>query len=277
MPSYESATVRVHGLDLHYLTAGTGPAVLLLHGWPTSSFLWRHTLAPLAAKNRVIALDLPGFGRSDKPLDASYGFRFHERMLEGFLDAVGAPDVGLAVHDLGGPIGLYWALRHQPRVRRLALLNTLVYPRPSWAVVAFVAASHVPFVRDFLVSPGGLEWAVKYGLHDPSYATPEVIRAVQEPFESEEAKKVLIKSAHSLHVTGMIEIAKRLPSFDKPVRIIYGSGDRILPDVARTMNHVQKDLPQAETTVLDRCGHFLQEERGEEIGTLLAAFFGKDS
>lgn len=274
MPTYESATVRVHGLDLHYLTAGSGPAVLLLHGWPTSSFLWRKTIAPIAAGNRVLALDLPGFGRSDKPLDASYSFRFHERMLEGFLDAVGAPDVGLVVHDLGGPIGLYWGLRHQARVRRLALLNTVVYPRPSWAVVAFVAAARIPLVRSLLASPEGLAWAMRVGLSDPSHATPEVIRAVQEPFESMEAREVLLKSAHSLHISGMIEIAKRLPSFDKPVRILYGREDRILPDVARTMARVARDLPQAETTVLDGCGHFLQEERGEEIGRLLAEFLG---
>lgn len=66
---YESATVRVDGLTLHYLTAGTGPAVLLLHGWPTSALLWCSVIGPIARTNRVFALDLPGFGRSDKPLN----------------------------------------------------------------------------------------------------------------------------------------------------------------------------------------------------------------
>lgn len=275
MTTPESATVRVHDLDLHYLVAGEGPTVLLLHGWPTSSFLWRRTMPAIARTNRVIALDLPGFGKSSKPVDASYSFRFHERMLTGFLDAVGAPDIGLAVHDLGGPIGLYWALRHQDRVRRLALLNTVVYARPSWAVVAFVAAARIPFLNTALASPRGLEWALRYGLSDPSHATPDVVRAVQEPFESMDARRVLLKSAYSLHFSGMIEVEKRIPSFDKPVRIVYGSGDRILPDVARTMARVARELPQAKTTVLDRCGHFLQEERGEEIGELLGEFFAE--
>ncbi len=67
-------------------------------------------MPPIAAANRVVALDLPGFGGSSKPLDASYDFGFFGRALEGFLDALGIERLGLAVHDLGGPVGLYWAL-----------------------------------------------------------------------------------------------------------------------------------------------------------------------
>ena len=66
--------VEVDGTRLHYLDAGSGDTVLLLHGWPTSSFLWRGVIGPIAERNRTIALDLPGFGKSDKPLDASYSF-----------------------------------------------------------------------------------------------------------------------------------------------------------------------------------------------------------
>lgn len=270
---YASATVVVDGLNLHYLTAGAGPTVLLLHGWPTSSFLWRNTLAPLARHHRVLALDLPGFGRSDKPADASYSFRFYDRVLEGFLDAVGAKDVGLAVHDLGGPIGLYWAVHHVDRVRALALLNTVVYPEVSAAVAAFVAASYVPGLRDALVSPWGLALALRIGLADKSHATEEVVRAVQAPFATREARAALLKTAHSLHPSGLKEIARRLPSYRGPVRILYGSEDRILPDVAKTMARVARDLPQAVTTRLEGCGHFLQEERGPVIGELLADFF----
>lgn len=273
--SHDSAYVRVEEQNLHYLVAGEGPPLLLLHGWPTSSFLWRHTLAPLARAHRVFALDLPGFGRSDKPRSASYSFRFYERALEGFLDALELADVGLAVHDLGGPVGLYWALRHQQRVRKLALLNTLVYPQPSWAVVAFVAASYLPGLRSLLVSPRGLRWAMELGVADRSRLTEEAILGVQAPFRDASARAALLKTAHSLHPAGMKEIAERLPTYRGPVRIIYGAKDRILPDVAKTMAHVQRDLPQAQLTRLADCGHFLQEERGEEIGELLAEFFAE--
>ena len=156
----------VDGLRLHYRDAGDGDPVLLLHGWPTSSFLWRNVMPSIAAGKRVIALDMPGFGRSDKPLDVSYSFRYFERVLDGFLAELGIGKLGLAVHDLGGPIGLYWASRNPARVDRLALLNTLVYPQMSWAVVAFVVASRLPGLRGLLSSPIGLRTTMRIGVHD---------------------------------------------------------------------------------------------------------------
>jgi haloalkane dehalogenase len=267
------ADVEVDGLRLHYVEEGKGQPVLLLHGWPTSSYLWRGILGPLGRTNRAIALDLPGFGRSDKPLDASYSFRFYERAVTGFLDEIGVDRVGLAIHDVGGPVGLYWASQHPERLTRLALLNTLVYARPSLAVIAFVVAARLPGLRSLLTSPAGIRRAMRFGVRDKSRMTDEVISAYQEPFASEEAQRVLQRSGTSLHPAGFREIERWLPTIGVPVRIIYGKRDRILPDVARTMRRVQRDVGGAETTVLEDCGHFIQEERPEEIGELLSAFF----
>ena len=88
----------------------------------------------------MVALDLPGFGASDKPLDVQYDFDLFERTLDGFLAALGIDEVGLAVHDLGGPVGVHWAVHRPERVTKLALLNTLVYPEFSEAVMAFIKA-----------------------------------------------------------------------------------------------------------------------------------------
>ncbi len=265
----------VDGIRLHYLTAGTGDPVLLLHGWPTSSFLWRNVIGAIAAEHRAIALDLPGFGRSDKPLDAPYSFRFYSRMIDGFLSAVGVDATSLVVHDLGGPIGLYWACHHPERVQQLALLNTIVYPDPSWAVILFVAACRIPGVRALLVSPWGLRAAMRIGMSDPGRLTEDAVRGVQAPFESWDARYALLKAGCGLSPKGFTEIARLLPSLQVPVRIIYGERDRILPDVARTMRRVARDLPQAEVTAIPDCGHFLQEERPDEVGRLLADFLGE--
>jgi haloalkane dehalogenase len=269
----EGRYVEVEGLRLHYVEEGKGEPVLLLHGWPTSSYLWRGILGPLGRTNRAIALDLPGFGRSDKPLDASYSFRFYERAVTGFLDEIGVERVGLAVHDVGGPVGLYWASQHPERLTRLALLNTLVYARPSLAVIAFVAAARVPGVRGLLTSPAGIRRAIRFGVRDKSRLSEETIRAYQEPLASKQAQRVLQRSGTSLAVGGFREIERWLPTIEVPVRIVYGKRDRILPDVARTMRRVQRDVGGAEVTVLEDCGHFIQEERPEEIGALLSAFF----
>ena len=268
-----SAMVELDGMRLHYRELGAGPPVLLLHGWPTSSFLWRNVMPAIAEHNRVIALDLPGFGESSKPLDASYSFGFHRRALDGFADALGVEELSIAVHDLGGPIGLHWVVRNPKRIRKLALLNTLVYPRMSWAVVVFVAACRTPGVRSALASPSGLRFAMRFGLADKSNATDEMLAGVLAPFQTNDARKALLKTAYGLQPGGFKEIADKLPSLDVPVRLIYGEKDRILPDVAKTMRNVKRDIPHAELTALPGCGHFLQEEQPQRVGELLAEFF----
>lgn len=267
----EDQVVTVNGVQLHAREAGEGPPVLLLHGWPTSSFLYRGIIPHLAPHRRVIALDLPGFGASDKPLDASYSFRFYREMIDGYLAARGVDRCGLGVHDLGGPVGLYWMTQQPERVDSLVLLNTLVYPDFSWAVVAFMAALRLPGVRGALVSPWGLSKAMRVGMHTAPSA--EVVAGVQAPFKDTAARKALIKSIGNLHPDGFRAIAAGLPAYTGPLRVIYGTGDRILPDVAKTMARVQRDCPQAVVTALAECGHFLQEDRPAEVGTLLAAFY----
>jgi haloalkane dehalogenase len=255
------------------LEQGSGDPVLLLHGWPTSSYLWRNLLPVMAERNRVIAIDLPGYGRSDKPPDASYSFRYYDEILTGFLDSLGIEETGIAVHDLGGPVGLYWASQHPRRVSAVALLNTLVYTRLSAAAVAFLAGARIPLVRSGLVSPRGIAWAMRYGVKDKSKMTDETIAAYQEPFRTKADRRVLRRAAVGLHPAGLREIERWLPKIEVPVRIVYGGRDRILPDVERTMTKVARDVPaEVETTVLD-CGHFLQEERPEEIAGLLSQFF----
>lgn len=269
--------VEVDGLSVAYREVGEGPAVLLLHGWPTSSYLWRDVMPAIAAANRTIAIDLPGFGASDKPLDADYGFDFHAGVLDSALDALGVEEVAIGVHDLGGPIGLDWARRNPDRVTGLALLNTLVYPDFSEAVLAFVDACAKPETRRFLSSPEGLEAAMKLGLADPACLTEEVLAAVREPFAGEDARTALMDAGKGLESAGFERIAAWLPSIEVPVRVVYGAEDRILPEIAETMLRLAADVPQAEVTALRGYGHFLQEEAPGEIGTLLAEFFASAS
>jgi pimeloyl-ACP methyl ester carboxylesterase len=273
MPTAAVETVQVDGLTLAYRELGDGPPVLLLHGWPTSSYLWRDVMPAIALRNRVVAVDLPGFGESDKPGGARYDFDLFEQALDGFLAALGIEQLGLAVHDLGGPVGLHWTIRNPGRVTRLALLNTLVYPEFSEMVMNFLKACSTSPMREQITSPEGLEAAMRLGLADDSKLTDEVIAAVREPFESDGARTALADAGIGLRPEGFDEIARALPSLQIPVRIVYGAQDRILPDVAETMARVQKDVPHAVTTELPDCGHFLQEEQPERIGELLAEFF----
>ena len=259
-------------MKLHHREAGDGPAVVLLHGWPTSSFLWREVMKPIARDHRVIAPDLPGFGASPKPADAKYTFAFFEDALDELLDDLGVGETAIAGHDIGGPIALHWALWRPERVTKIALLNTLVYPELSDAALQFVRACTTPGLREQLTSDDGLAAAMRLGVADEAAITDEVVAGVTAPFQSDEDRLALANAGVGLELDVVASMQRELPSLRVPVRVLYGAQDRILPDIAETVARLRRDVPHAEVTALPHCGHFLQEEDPEQVGELLAAF-----
>ena len=274
-PNITSQYVQVDDFNLHYLTAGKGEVILLLHGFPTSAYLWRHIIEVVAEKYQVIALDLPGYGKSDKRLEDSFSFRYYNRTISKFLDQLGIAQVRLGVHDVGGPIGLFWMVQNMDRVNRLILFNTLVYPKFSWAVKLFGLATLIPGLRDWLTSPNGIKKAIQIGVYHKEKITPTMIKEYQSPFVDKHARKVLLKSVQRLSLKGFATIEQKLPQFKGPVQIIYGENDKILPKVGRTMELVKKDLPQAKLVSLPNCGHFLQEDAPEEISRVILTFMAE--
>ena len=176
------------------------------------------------------------------------------------------------MHDLGGPVGLYWALRHPGRVPKLIILNTLVYPETSWAVKLFLIAMKTPGLRDFIVSPKGIVGAMQFGVANKARLNREVLTPYTAPFESPAARKALIKAGGGLGVRGLAKIARELPAYQTSIRLIYGEKDRVLPDVAKTMARLKRDHPEAELTPLPNCGHFLQEDDPERVAQLISEF-----
>lgn len=270
-----SKYLTVNAIKLHYLEAGEKEVVLMLHGFPTSAYLWRNIMPEIAKTHRVIALDLPGYGKSEKPLSPSYSFNFYTKLLTEFLAQLNIQSVNLVVHDLGGPVGLHWAIRNQSAVKRLVFMNTLVYPNFSWAVIAFTLALKMPFLKDWVTSANGIVWAMRFGVQNKTRIAGELVANYQDPFKEKSARQALLKSASNMSINGFKEIVAKLPSFTIPVQVIYGENDRILPKVADTMQRIKKDLPQTEITALANCGHFLQEDEPEKISVLLSTFLNK--
>lgn len=264
--------VGAAGLTVGYREVGSGPAVLLLHGWPTSSLLWRDVMRPIADRRlRVVALDLPGFGSSDKPLDVRYSFDFFERVIDDFLDAIDIGPVAVVGHDLGGPIAVHWALRRPEKVTGLALLNTLLYPQFCPAVTEFVQALLTPGRREQLTSPEGLAEVVRQGLAERS-PPDQMLAGVLGPFRTDDDRRALANAGVGLSMSGFVEIERGLGTLRVPLRAIYGDRDRLLPDVAQTMARLHRDVSHARVTALAGCGHFLQEDQPDQVASLLAEF-----
>ena len=275
MTEPSSHYTEANNLRLHYLEAGEGDPILLIHGFPTSSHLYRNILPELAKTHRAIALDLPGYGLSDKPLDSKYDYEFYANTLSAFLDALGIGDTHLVVHDLGGPAGLYWAIQNPTRVNRIAILNTLVFPKVHWTVTAFLLALRTPGLRSFLTSPKGIVATMKLGVVLKDRMNREALTPYTAPFETTPARKALIKAGGGLGIGGLAKIAKKLPTLESPLRLIYGEKDRVLPDVANTMRRLQSLCPDAELTALPNAGHFLQEDAPERVAELISEFLNR--
>ncbi|MGB7337583.1 MAG: alpha/beta fold hydrolase [Phototrophicaceae bacterium] len=267
-----SATLEIQDLQVHYLTAGQGEPVLLVHGWPTSSYLWRDIIPILAKTHYVIALDLPGFGQSDKPTDIAYTYDFYASIFSGLLKYLNITSYNLVVHDLGGPLGLYWALASPNKVLRLALLNTLIYPDISWATRLFLWSTYLPYFKTRLASRGGIKAAMRLGVENQAQLTRDTIKVYQEAFQNEDDLRALLKSVQGVNTQGLKVIADRLSTFQNPVSLIYGEDDRILTDIAQTMNRLKRDIPHAQVNPIPNCGHFLQEDDPQRVGELLSTF-----
>jgi haloalkane dehalogenase len=266
-------TLDVDGLTVAYVDQGEGPPLLLLHGWPTSSFLYRDITAVLARNHRVVVPDLPGFGASSKPVDRQYSLALFASVLDALVDRLGLDDLGLVVHDLGGPIGVHWALHRPKRVSRLVILNTLLYPEFDPSVLEFFTTLMDENTRGKLVSDDGLREILRVGVSDPDSLSAEALEGIAAPFKTSDDRRALAAAGIGLNPDAFADIARLLPSLAIPVLGLYGTDDRILPDVAETFARVQRDIPHAEIEGLPGAGHFLQEEVPGVIATRLERFF----
>lgn len=273
MPIDSHRFLDVDELTVAYVDEGDGPPLLLLHGWPTSSYLYRAITPVLAKDHRVVVPDLPGFGLSSKPTDRPYTFEFFGSVLDAIVDRLGLDELGLVVHDLGGSLGVHWALHRPERVSRLAVLNTLLYPEFHPSVIEFVVRLLDESTRADAVSDDGLVEIFRSGVSNPDALPHEVLDAVVSPFRTTDDRNALAAAAVGLHPDGFAAIARLLPQLTIPVLGVYGTDDRVLPDVAATFARLQRDVPHAEITGLPGAGHFLQEDVPSEVAARLATFF----
>jgi len=264
---------QVDGLRLAHVDEGDGAPVVFWHGEPTWGFLWRKVApAVIDAGYRAILPDLPGFGRSDKPIDA--GWYSYDRMtaaaarLVEDLDLHGATFV---VHDWGGPIGLRVAVELARRVDRLVLMDTGLFTgdqpmSDNWHRFA-------DFVARVEELPVGL--LVRRACHtDPG---DEVAAAYDAPFPSEAAKagaRAFPAILPTHHDAPGAEAGRRtlaaLREDTRRVLMLWGEHDPVLP--VRAGEGLASALGRPAPRLIPDAGHFLQEDQGELVGELIAAW-----
>jgi haloalkane dehalogenase len=268
---FEPHYVEQDGLRMHYVDEGAGDPVLLLHGEPTWSFLYRKVILRLARVARVVAPDYLGFGRSDKPVERGwYTYDRHYESIERLVEALGLRAVTVVVHDWGGPIGLRLAVERPDRVARLVVLNTGVGagrpPSDEW--LRF---------RDFVrrvgteLRPGQL-----VRVSCISEISDEIVAGYDAPHPVPESKtgplmfpELVPTEADHPSAAKMLEVREALRSWDKPALVVFSDSDPIFsPRAGERFAALLPGAGPAET--LAGAGHFLQEDRGDELGERIA-------
>jgi haloalkane dehalogenase len=259
------------GAAVAHVEAGTGPAILMLHGNPTWSFLYRHLIRNLLADFRCVAPDYAGFGRSGAP--AGFGFtpREQARLIERWFLAQDLRDVLLMVHDWGGPIGLWLAARYPHRFAGLIIGNTWAWPvngdlHFEWFSRLFGGRLGAWAIRRYnlfveLSLPAGMrrrkvEKAVMDVYRLPF--TDPVRRLVTHVFPRE----ILGSRAFLLKVQDGLPALRHLDTL-----IVWGDRDPAFR--ARERHRFEKAFPKAETVALHGAGHFIQEDAPDEIASAI--------
>lgn len=278
---YEPRYREWHGLRLAHVDEGEGPPVVLLHGEPTWSFLYRKVMGPLLdAGYRCIVPDLPGFGRSDKPTDESwYSYENHTAAITSIFQVLDLQDVTLVMQDWGGPIGLRVATLELPeRVSRCVVLDTGVFTgeqRMSEEWLRF---------RDFVgrVQNTPVKRLIRSGCKTPP--PPEVLAAYEAPFPNAESKagvrifpQLVPLEPNTPGAREGRDITEALKKDKRPALLLWADSDLILP-LDPVGYGMQRLFPSAEElTVIEDAGHFLQEDQGVRIGELVVGWLAETS
>jgi haloalkane dehalogenase len=265
----------IDGLRMHYVDEGAGEPILLLHGEPTWSFLYRKMIPVLRARFRCVAPDYIGFGRSDKWTDVgAYSFARHFAFLERFVAALDLRGITVVVQDWGGPLGLRYAARHRDRVARLVILNTGLMTGEAAALSLGLVKWREYALRTPDLPIGAV---IRRSVVDRSSVSDAVVAAYDAPFPTPESKAgarafpaLIPTSPDAPGAAEMRETRAALASWDKPALVCFSDSDPVFPPaVGRALASL---IPQARFTLIGGAGHFLQEEKGPEIATEILAF-----
>jgi 2-hydroxymuconate-semialdehyde hydrolase len=255
---------RVSAGEIVYVDEGRGKPVVLLHGFPTHSYLWRNLIPFLASRMRVIAPDLLGYGASEKPNDGNLTVRAQATYVRELLDGLAIEEFAVVGHDLGGAIAQLLAL--EGGVGAMVLIDSVAFD--VWPIEGLRMLQEArpeqetpEFVQEVL------RLTFELGLGHVDRLTDEVLSAYREPFAGDEGARAFFQAARAIDGAGLADREEDLAALDIPVMLLWGEDDPYLPvEVADRLNEA---IPTSTLALLPGCSHFLPEDAPDTVGALV--------
>jgi len=279
---FDSHFVEVDGAQMHYIEQGEGEPILFIHGNPTSSYLWRNVIPWVDGQGRAIALDLVGFGQSEKIEDA-YTFQDHYAYVEGFIEEMGLENVTLVVHDWGSALGLYYAANHSDTVAAVAFMEAITppaFPMPSLEAMGPFA----DLFRAFRDPEQGRELNIAQNYFIEQLIPQAVLRplsdaemdAYRAPFLEPSDREPIYVWPNEIPIAGeparnvaVVEaIGQWLATSDQPKLVLYASPGALTPPEAAAW--MAENFNNTQTRFIGNGLHYIQEDQPEAIGRNLA-------
>jgi len=277
--------VKVNDINIFYREAGdvNKPTILLLHGYPTSSHMFRNLITDLSVSYHVLAPDYPGFGRSDQPLikDFDYTFDNMALLVEGFLNELKVEKYSIYLMDYGAPIGFRIAAKYPERIESLIIQNGNAYDeglKDFWIPIK-------KYWNDYTVengkalegfhSPDGLKWQYTHGVQDSTKISPDNWSIDLQHLTREENNEIQLAMFYDYRTNVPLypEWQQYFREHQPPTLIVWGKNDYIFP--ADGAHPYKRDLKNLEFHLLDT-GHFALEEKGGEIANYILNFLQKN-
>ena len=280
-------TVEVQGLDIFYREAGPkdAPTVLLLHGFPTSSHMFRNLIPALADTYHVVAPDFPGYGSSSAPSVDEFEYTFDNlsKVVDAFTQKIGIERYSIYLMDYGAPVGFRLAVAHPERVETLIVQNGNAYDEgidnPFWEPIKAYwkdrSDEQGNKLRSFLTLDS-TKWQYTHGVRDLQAISPDTWQHVQPKLDRPGNQEIQLALFYSYGSNPPLypKWQAYLREYQPPTLVVWGKNDQIFP--AAGAYPYQRDLKNAELHLLDT-GHFALEEEGTTIARLIRDFLARQS
>lgn len=258
--------VELEGARVRVLDRGEGPAVVLVHGFASSIENWVHVVPALEGRHRVLALDLKGFGWTDRP-EGDYSPAAQAEILRALLDARGVQKAALVGHSWGASVVLAFALRYPERVERLALYDAWVYDAQLPSMFHLARAGGLGELLFGLFYAERSEERMALAFHDPGFVTQALVDDVEKSLQRPGTRAAALAAVRGMRFK---DVEARYKDVQVPTLLLWGREDRTAP--LPVGERLLRELPRASLRVYPACGHFPMLEAAAESTRDLAAF-----